>query len=271
MRYLQYFSGNPPSILALDAWTMDRHWRVEPRCLDDTWLIIATGARPLALSLGTATYPLTTGAAALIPEHAKHSLQLGPGRGGSELLSVHMRWNDRWGRPLAACWQRPTFAAPAWLRATLPGMIDRWQADPDCTHSEAVGLIVHLLAHDLAASKANYHAAPPAAPSMDPRLQAALLMIDQDSRRGLTVTDLAAACGISPQRLRVLFRHELGTSPKTMIITRRLAWAAHELRTSSTTVGAIAEQCGYAQARQFFLDFRKRYGCTPRGWRERQM
>jgi len=72
-------------------------------------------------------------------------------------------------------------------------------------------------------------------------------LIDADLARRWTVADLAAACCLSPQRLRARFAESLGCSPLDFIRGRRLD-AATELLRRGLTLDAAALAVGYGGA-----------------------
>lgn len=89
--------------------------------------------------------------------------------------------------------------------------------------------------------------APPQAPRRRIDLAALTERIDADLARDWTVSDLAAACHLSPQRLRARFAQALGAPPLAFVRARRLDRAEILLR-RGWTLEAAAVQIGYASA-----------------------
>ncbi len=82
-----------------------------------------------------------------------------------------------------------------------------------------------------------------------------------------TVTELAAACGLSRTRLADLFRAEVGQPPYDYLLTRRVERAAELLSTTPYAVEEIAHQVGFGSRAQLARHFHRLRGTSPRGWR----
>lgn len=78
-------------------------------------------------------------------------------------------------------------------------------------------------------------------------LEALAERIDGDLARRWAVADLAAACCLSPQRLRARFAEALGVSPMDFVRARRLDRATRLLR-QGLALEAVALQVGYGSA-----------------------
>jgi AraC-like DNA-binding protein len=94
----------------------------------------------------------------------------------------------------------------------------------------------------------------------------AVELMDADPRAPLTVSSLAASCGVSVRALQSGFRRHLGTSPMAHLRDVRLRGAHGELRSadpSSDTVAAIARRWGFAHLGRFASAYEARYGQTP--------
>lgn len=82
----------------------------------------------------------------------------------------------------------------------------------------------------------------------------------------ISVTVLAAACGISEVYFRRLFFNVLGVSPKEYIIQKRIEYAKTLLRSQSFSVAEIAILCGYSEPCHFSREFKKRTGTAPKDY-----
>lgn len=71
--------------------------------------------------------------------------------------------------------------------------------------------------------------------------------IDADLARSWTVADLAAACCLSPQRLRARFAESLGQSPLAFVRERRLNRAEQLLR-RGVALDTVAIEVGYGSS-----------------------
>lgn len=78
-------------------------------------------------------------------------------------------------------------------------------------------------------------------------LQALAARVDADLAHPWTLADLAAACHLSPQRLRARFAEAPGLSPLAFVRARRLD-AAERLLRRGLSLDAVALQVGYGSA-----------------------
>ena len=114
--------------------------------------------------------------------------------------------------------------------------------------------------------------------SINPRLTASY--VDPRVRRGMDFLTthlaepfseerLAQAAGLSPSRLRHLFRSQVGDSPRHFLEDERLRRARDLLALSRQTVSEIALELGFASPFYFSLRFKKSTGESPRAFRDR--
>lgn len=96
----------------------------------------------------------------------------------------------------------------------------------------------------------------------------ALELIHSEFTRGdISVSELAALCGISEAYLRRIFLSKYGVSPKEYIINMRIGYAKQLLSLEEFPVGEIASMCGYAEPTHFSREFTKRVGVPPSEYR----
>ena len=100
------------------------------------------------------------------------------------------------------------------------------------------------------------------------RLKAVLQKIEAEYAQQLTVEQAAASCGCSTSHFMRWFKQMTGSSFVTYLNDRRLAAAAERLRKSSDAVLTIAGDVGFESLSNFNHQFRKRYGMTPREYRQ---
>ncbi|WP_329377665.1 AraC family transcriptional regulator [Streptomyces sp. NBC_01716] len=86
--------------------------------------------------------------------------------------------------------------------------------------------------------------------------------------RPLALARLARAAGVSESTLCRICRRQLGVSPVEGLERLRLARAEPLLWLSNLSLGAIAVQCGFADAYHFSRRFRAVYGMAPSAFRE---
>ena len=91
------------------------------------------------------------------------------------------------------------------------------------------------------------HEAPPLAAQRRIDLAALAERVDAELARDWTVADLAAACHLSPQRLRARFTGVAGTTPAGFVRARRLD-RAEQLLAQGLGLEAVALAIGYASA-----------------------
>ena len=91
-------------------------------------------------------------------------------------------------------------------------------------------------------------------------------IIENSSRRDLSVGAVAAHLGLTPRNLQRLFESE-GTTFSEFLLLQRLNRAHRMLtepRLAQNPVGAIAYDAGFGDLSYFNRSFKRRYGMTPR-------
>jgi AraC-like DNA-binding protein len=94
-------------------------------------------------------------------------------------------------------------------------------------------------------------------------------IIENSSRRDLSVGSVAAHLGLTPRNLQRLFETE-GTTFSEFLLSQRLGRAHRMLtepRLAYSAVGAIAYDAGFGDLSYFNRSFKRRYGTTPRAIR----
>jgi AraC family transcriptional regulator len=100
---------------------------------------------------------------------------------------------------------------------------------------------------------------------IQPALAFAAAHLDQD----VSLDALAAQAGLSPFHLHRVFSVTAGETPKQFTLRLRLGRAAAMLLTSDESVLNVALACGFQSHEAFSRAFRRRFGMTPRAYRER--
>lgn len=100
-----------------------------------------------------------------------------------------------------------------------------------------------------------------------PRLAPALEALFHNPAHPWTLPALAQLCNMSRATFVRLFQEKLGRSASDLLTDVRMTMAANELRTSSASTGAIAEQVGYQSEAAFQRAFKLHMGVTPASWR----
>jgi AraC-like DNA-binding protein len=81
----------------------------------------------------------------------------------------------------------------------------------------------------------------------------------------ISITQVAAATGISVRGLQLLFQRELASTPVAHLRRLRMTRARVELETPArgTTVGAVGRRFGYSNLGRFSAHYRDEFGETP--------
>ena len=83
-----------------------------------------------------------------------------------------------------------------------------------------------------------------------------------------TIPFLARRAGISPTKLKIIFRRVYNDPLFAYIRAEKMRFAAQELADSNSRVLDIAEACGYDNASKFSAAFRDVMGCSPKEYRQ---
>ncbi len=86
-----------------------------------------------------------------------------------------------------------------------------------------------------------------------------------------SVEDMCRIARVSPSELRSATQSAFKLSPKAWLDDVRLAQATVMLKSTDKTISEIATTCGYASLSWFGVQFKKKYGCTPKMYREEKI
>lgn len=172
---------------------------------------------------------------------------------------------------LAQAWQAPR---PCWspqaghLASTFRGLVAEVieeRAYADVALAAAVDLLVTEVTRALVDPR-------PGRPRIErnPAVARARQLLHDEYARPWTVTELAAACGLSRGRLAELFTAEVGQPPYEYLLDRRVERAAELLATTTWTVTEVATHVGFGSSGQLTRHVRRVLGLTPRQWRAEQ-
>jgi AraC family transcriptional regulator of arabinose operon len=103
---------------------------------------------------------------------------------------------------------------------------------------------------------------------MDRRVRKVVQVLNQNWSTPLRVDDLARRVGLGTSRLEHLFKEQARISIRDFIHERRLSAAATLLLTTEERVSVISFQVGFSHVANFNHAFKRRYGVTPRAYRE---
>jgi AraC-like DNA-binding protein len=103
---------------------------------------------------------------------------------------------------------------------------------------------------------------------MDPRIRSVLETIyAEGGPMAFTLGDASKRLGVSEAHLRRLFKKEVGTAFRRYLRTVRMQKAGKMLANYSVGIKAIASNVGYSDLSNFYQDFKKVHGVTPRQFR----
>ncbi len=98
-------------------------------------------------------------------------------------------------------------------------------------------------------------------------IQEAITYMEKNYHRELSVEELADVCKLNRSYFSKLFKESMGCPPQEFLIRLRMAKAADMMKGTRQPIGIIAAKCGYPNQLHFSRAFRKRYGVSPRDWR----
>lgn len=93
-------------------------------------------------------------------------------------------------------------------------------------------------------------------------------LVDVRYAEPLTVTDLAAAAGLSSAHFSREFRRAFGESPHAYLLTRRLERAAELLRNTDYPIADVCYRVGWASLGSFTTSFTRMHGLSPAQYRD---
>ena len=85
----------------------------------------------------------------------------------------------------------------------------------------------------------------------------------------ISIESVASLAGMSAATLRRKFQHYFGVTPLKYLTELRLSQAAVLLRSFSCSIKETGFACGFNSALYFTESFRRRFGCTPRQFRQK--
>jgi transcriptional regulator GlxA family with amidase domain len=104
---------------------------------------------------------------------------------------------------------------------------------------------------------------------MDQRVEKAIRLMQEDLRRKLLPSEIAAAVNLSLAHLRYLFKAETGMSPAQYLRSLRMQEAGRLLKTTFLNVKEVMYRIGVSDESHFTRDFKKVYGLSPAQYRTR--
>ncbi|OYZ11330.1 MAG: hypothetical protein B7Y39_19470 [Bdellovibrio sp. 28-41-41] len=100
----------------------------------------------------------------------------------------------------------------------------------------------------------------------DPRVKRSIILIDE-KLADISLTNVASKSGLSLRNFNRLFLQEVGMTPKTYLILRRVEMAKKLLKETKLTVTDISFEVGYGSLSKFIETFKKIEGILPSDYR----
>jgi two-component system response regulator YesN len=104
---------------------------------------------------------------------------------------------------------------------------------------------------------------------MDSRIAKTIAFIDKNIEKRVTLKEIAGLSRLSPGYLNALFRKETGLRFGMYLKEKRIERARILLANSELEIKDIFILSGYKNIQNFYHDFKKATGATPRAYKQR--
>ena len=104
-------------------------------------------------------------------------------------------------------------------------------------------------------------------PEADDHFKKARQIMEEQYFKNISIEEISALCHMSSSSFWRMFKKESGLSPMEYLMDIRMKKAVKQLQRTRLPVRRIAQNCGFADASRFCSLFKKKYGCTPDGFR----
>lgn len=98
---------------------------------------------------------------------------------------------------------------------------------------------------------------------IEPRVRRALLLIEQNLTRPVSIAGIASELGISVRQLERLCRRHLGLGPAALLRRMRIRFAHWLVENTNRSVMEIAVEAGFSDGAHFSRQFKRAYGLSP--------
>ena len=99
--------------------------------------------------------------------------------------------------------------------------------------------------------------------SLDRRIQVILIVLQENSHKRCSVSEIASTVNLSVGRLAHLFKSEMGVTLQQYVTEIRLSKARQELESGFRSIKEIAALVGFSSVNQFIDSFKTAHGLTP--------
>ncbi len=103
-----------------------------------------------------------------------------------------------------------------------------------------------------------------------PAFGAAVEVMEDNIEQPPAIAAIADKIGSTTRTLELAFRAHAGTTPARYYLRLRLDQASRLLTDTNLPVGTVAQATGFTSQSHFARSFRRRYGATPRTFRQQQ-
>lgn len=100
------------------------------------------------------------------------------------------------------------------------------------------------------------------------RIRPAILYIQKNYAKPMSISDIAEQTGLSVSRFSFLFQKEMNMSSITYLLQYRIQQSCILLQTTGMTVANIALETGFGNLSNFNRSFLKHMSCTPSAFRQ---
>lgn len=178
---------------------------------------------------------------------------------------------SRRAQPIRFTGYQPTTAQDAcrWLR-TFSFVRHQLLATPAADQPLVTGAAARLLAATALSVFPNNALADPTIEdrhdASPPTLRRAVVFIDENAHRDISVADIAAAAFVTTRAVQLAFRRHLDTTPMEYLRRVRLAHAHRDLVMADPaheSVTAVAYRWGFPNPSRFAIQYRQTYGVPP--------
>ena len=87
----------------------------------------------------------------------------------------------------------------------------------------------------------------------------------------MTCNEIGSLLGLGEARVRRLFKREVGKGLRPHLLEVRMARAAQLLRNVAAPIKTVACDCGYTVVSNFYRDFKRVHGISPKQMRLRHL